>query len=66
MANTPSPSAPRFIGDTEKPYVVRVELIELNSNDSEHVILSKDVEAFERCEEGINFAQKVWRKFSVR
>ena len=66
MANSPSPSAPRSLAHDDKPYVVRVELIEVDKNGVEHVILSKGVETFESCEDGINFAQKMWRKFSVR
>lgn len=63
MANAKSHSSPRFIGTGEKPYSVRVEVYEPKDDT---VILSKDIEKFEKIGDAINFAQRVWRKFSAR
>jgi hypothetical protein len=63
MANAKSHSSPRFIGVNDKPYVVRVEVYEPGEDG---VILSKDIEKFERAGDAVTFAQKVWRKFSVK
>ena len=63
MANAKSHSSPRSIALNDKPYRVRVEVYEPGEDG---VILSKDIEKFEKLGDAITFAQKVWRKFSVR
>ncbi len=63
MANAKSQSSPRSIALNEHPYVVRVEVYEPKDDT---IILSKDIEKFETAGDAVTFAQRVWRKFSVR